>query len=121
MLAVVVIGADDTVRETFEAWTKEGATVRFYDTAEEAHYDLVDAEATESAKLRELATAAREAGSLPSEAAAGALHQVADRREPSMMSCRTFISDEYFVWPSLSCHWRYSIRPSTYSLSPFFT
>src|SRR3954470_16436423 len=38
-----------------------------------------------------------------------------------MISSRTVISVEERVWASLSCHWRYSIRPSTYSLSPFFT
>src|SRR5687767_5964117 len=41
--------------------------------------------------------------------------------DPSMISSRTLISVEYFVCPSLSCHCRYSIRPSTNSLSPFFT
>src|SRR5690606_407388 len=39
----------------------------------------------------------------------------------SMISSRTLISVEYRVCPSLSCHCRYSIRPSTNSLSPFFT
>src|SRR5688572_7161000 len=43
------------------------------------------------------------------------------RGDPSMISSRTLISVEYLVWPSLSCHCRYSIRPSTNSLSPFFT
>src|SRR6185436_15527418 len=40
---------------------------------------------------------------------------------PNMISSRTLMSVAYLVWPSLSCHWRYSIRPSTKSLSPFFT
>src|SRR6185503_7665622 len=43
------------------------------------------------------------------------------RPDPSMISSRTLISVEYLVCPSLSCHWRYSIRPSTYNLSPFLT
>src|SRR5437762_11430927 len=38
-----------------------------------------------------------------------------------MINSRTLISVEYLVWPSLSCHWRYSMRPSTYNLSPFLT
>src|SRR5215207_10286157 len=38
-----------------------------------------------------------------------------------MINSRTLISVLYRAWPTLSCHCRYSMRPSTYSLSPFFT
>src|SRR5688500_8238241 len=36
-----------------------------------------------------------------------------------MRRSRTLISVVYRVWFSLSCHWRYSMRPSTYRRSPF--
>jgi hypothetical protein len=42
MLPVVVIGADDIVREAFDAWNGEVEWVSFYDTAEDASFGLDD-------------------------------------------------------------------------------
>lgn len=42
MLPVVIIGADATVREAFQAWADDGVQVLTYETAEDATYALTD-------------------------------------------------------------------------------
>src|SRR6266545_1480652 len=61
------------------------------------------------------------AAAAPAATLLGAEYEDSDpsERPESMISSRAVISVVYRVWPSRSCHDRYSMLPSMYTLSPF--